>query len=294
MIRLRGRAGIRSRHARRLAAGGLAATAVLYGLAAGTRAGRTFDARVAALEWHGLARTIATAVALCVNPVTVGAAVLALTFWAARGDTGPWPGAPATIVGGSWALAHALEAILGTVDLRHWESQRAIGSGFYPSGHAAVIMALCLTPLTRRSRLARPGALAAIAAVLACPHFLVAWHHPSDVVGGFLVAMTWSAAVSGRLRVTDPPVSGRLGLTPRTRSLAAVTLAVALVWLWPLAGRDAGESWYDMLLAVAAVAVAAGIVASLFAAALAADARPSRPASRPGAGLRPERLTCAR
>jgi membrane-associated phospholipid phosphatase len=267
---------------------------VLYGLAAGTRAGRTFDARVAALEPHDLARTIATALALCVNPVTVVAAVVALTFWAARGDTGPWPGAPATIVGGSWALAHALEAILGTVDLRHWESQRAIGSGFYPSGHAAVIMALCLTLLTRRSRVARPGALAAIAAVLACPHFLVAWHYPSDVIGGFLVAMTWSAAVSGRLRVTDPPVSGRLALTRRTRSPAALTLAVALVSLWPLAGRDAGESWSDLLLAVAAVAVAAGLIASLFAAALAAEARPSRPASVPGAGLRPERLTCAR
>ena len=209
-----------------------------------------------------MARTIATAVALCVNPVTVVAAVVALTFWAARGDTGPWPGAPATIVGGSWALAHALGAILGTVDLRHWESQRAIGSGFYPSGHAAVIMALCLTLLTRRSRVARPGRLRRSRPCSRARISSSRGHYPSDVIGGFLAAMTWSVAASGWLRVTDPPVIGRLGLTPRTRSLAAVTLAVALVWLWPLAGRDADESCYDRLLAVAAVAAAAGIVAS--------------------------------
>jgi membrane-associated phospholipid phosphatase len=260
---------------------------VLYALAAGTPAGRDFDADVVALEWHGSARAVATSVALSVNPVTVIAGVAALTYWAARGGAGPRIATPTAIVGGTWALTHALEAILGLVDLGNWESQRAIGRAFFPSGHAAVIMALCLTLLSRRSRLACPSALAAVATALACPHFLVAWHHPSDVIGGFLVAMSWAAAVSSRLRIADPGIGARPSSTCRTVSLAAVTLAVALMWLWPGAGSSTGGG-LDVLLAVAAVGIAAASVTFLFAAALAADHEPA--AGRRGASGRPHWL----
>jgi len=70
-----------------------------------------------------------------------------------------------------------------------------VRGGSWPSGHATAAMSLALCAvLVARARW-RPAVAAAGAAfaVAVCFSFLILiWHYPSDVLGGFLVAATWT------------------------------------------------------------------------------------------------------
>ena len=74
--------------------------------------------------------------------------------------------------------------------------QPHIGPGSWPSGHmtAAATLALCavlVAPARRRAPVALVAGLFAGAA--ACALLILAWHMPSDVLGGVLVASFWIA-----------------------------------------------------------------------------------------------------
>ena len=71
------------------------------------------------------------------------------------------------------------------------------GSGFFPSGHSAAALALTLaaiiaTPDRWRVAAAVSGAVAA--GLLGIGNLVTHSHHPSDVVGGYLLAAAWGAA----------------------------------------------------------------------------------------------------
>ena len=88
-----------------------------------------------------------------------------------------------------------------------WDSADRCAS--WPSGHATAAMSFALCAVLAAPARLRPlvAAVGAAFAVAVCYSFLaLAWHYPSDVLGGFLVA-THVDAVSGRrsARFTSAP-----------------------------------------------------------------------------------------
>jgi membrane-associated phospholipid phosphatase len=87
-------------------------------------------------------------------------------------------------------------------------SREGIGATFtdpasWPSGHAAAAAALALcAALVAPARLRPAVALlgGAFTAGVGCALLILAWHLPSDVVGGYLVAMLWGSLAVAALR----------------------------------------------------------------------------------------------
>jgi membrane-associated phospholipid phosphatase len=81
-----------------------------------------------------------------------------------------------------------------------------ISAASWPSGHAAAALALVLcavlvAPVQRRPLVTGIGA--AFAAAVGCSLLILAWHMPSDVFGGYLVAALWMALAVAGLRASD-------------------------------------------------------------------------------------------
>lgn len=93
-------------------------------------------------------------------------------------------------------LAHPHAAVAGT----------HIGQASWPSGHSAAALALVLgallvAPARLRAAVAILGGL--FAAAVGVSLLILAWHLPSDVIGGYLVAALWAALALAGLRVAD-------------------------------------------------------------------------------------------
>jgi membrane-associated phospholipid phosphatase len=99
----------------------------------------------------------------------------------------------------------------------------------WPSGHATAAMALVLclqlvVPARLRPAAAALGGLLALGVVYSV--LILGHHEPSDIVGGFLVAGTWTGLVVAALRTTAPDRDP----APRTSAtLIAVAAAGAAV-----------------------------------------------------------------
>jgi membrane-associated phospholipid phosphatase len=86
-----------------------------------------------------------------------------------------------------------------------------VGAASWPSGHAtaAATLALCamlVAPQRLRPAVAAFGALFAVA--VGCSLLILAWHMPSDVIGGYLVAALWTSLAVAGLRLWDARVRG--------------------------------------------------------------------------------------
>lgn len=119
-----------------------------------------------------------------------------------------------------------------------------IRAGSWPSGHATAAMSFALCSVLAAPARLRPlvAALGAAFVVAVCYSFLaLAWHFPSDVLGGFLVATTWTLlAVAALLANRQRTPAPRPGPRPRlwqelAPSAAAVLIAAALALLVALA-----------------------------------------------------------
>jgi membrane-associated phospholipid phosphatase len=89
-----------------------------------------------------------------------------------------------------------------------------IGPASWPSGHAtaSLTVVLCIvlvTPARLRVLAATLGGIYALA--VGCSLLILAWHMPSDVLGGYLVAALWMAIAVACLRFADRrwPRAGR-------------------------------------------------------------------------------------
>ena len=114
--------------------------------------------------------------------------------------------------------------------------------GSWPSGHATAAMALALCCVLAAPGRGRPyvAALGAGFAVAVSYSFLtLKWHYPSDAVGGFLIAATWTSLVAAavlflerrRGLATDEPqqrISIREALGPPGAALFGVLAVLAL------------------------------------------------------------------
>jgi membrane-associated phospholipid phosphatase len=92
-----------------------------------------------------------------------------------------------------------------------------VGPASWPSGSAsaALALALCATLVAPTAR--RPLVLVlglAFALAMGCSLLIRAWHMPSDVIGGYLLASLWMALAVAALRAADrrwPPKRARVG-----------------------------------------------------------------------------------
>jgi membrane-associated phospholipid phosphatase len=77
----------------------------------------------------------------------------------------------------------------------------------WPSGHATAATALAwcallVAPPARRRTVALLGAVLVVA--VGCALLILAWHMPSDVLGGYLLATLWAALAVAMLRAGRP------------------------------------------------------------------------------------------
>jgi membrane-associated phospholipid phosphatase len=201
--------------------------AALYWLGTATEAGRSADGYLLRHGDAGLVELVGDRV-VALLPVTVVLGAL-LVFLAARRRGRRSDGARALlIVVVAAVLSTALKRLLGNLDPLGHEAERALGPGFFPSGHSSAAMALVLAtvlvfPPGRRELL---GLILCVSAF----GFFVSGgrdHHVTDVDGGFFVALAVaSLCLLGR---RAPSIGGRtLGLTPRDvgRGIALLTASV--------------------------------------------------------------------
>jgi membrane-associated phospholipid phosphatase len=137
--------------------------------------------------------------------VLVGAVLVAV---AVRRRGRPALGAGiAILLVGSAVMTQALKHALAQPRLVDWLGSNQVGDASWPSGHATAAMALALAGVL----VARPGhrraavvAGAVFAGAVAVAVLALAWHFPSDVLGGFLVAAAWALGVLAGLEVLEP------------------------------------------------------------------------------------------
>jgi membrane-associated phospholipid phosphatase len=118
--------------------------------------------------------------------------------------------------------------------------EREIFASSWPSGHATAAMTLALCAVLAAPAVLRPlvaVAGAAFAAAVSYAILVLAWHLPSDVIGGFLVAAGWTllgvaalTAAEARWPVARParrPVSPLAWRAAQVLSAAALAAAAA-------------------------------------------------------------------
>jgi membrane-associated phospholipid phosphatase len=97
-----------------------------------------------------------------------------------------------------------------------------IGSASWPSGHSAAALALALAATLLAPRRARPAVAAlgcAFALAVGGALLTQAWHMPSDVLGGYLIAALWTALAVAALRAAGRSLQQQ-GQTPEPGPLA--------------------------------------------------------------------------
>jgi membrane-associated phospholipid phosphatase len=98
----------------------------------------------------------------------------------------------------------------------------------WPSGHATAAMSLALASVLAAPPRWRPwvaAAGAAFAVAVSYSFLTLGWHYPSDVLGGFLVACTWTLAVGSGLLVLQARDERPARARPRIRISVGETLA---------------------------------------------------------------------
>ncbi len=119
----------------------------------------------------------------------------------------------------------------------------------WPSGHATAAMSLALCMVIASSARWRPRVAAAMTvfSVAVCYSFLeLKWHYPSDVLGGFLVAATWTLLAAAALDLVDARWPRRWGRPSARR--ATLSLGEALA---PIILLVAIAATFGILLAIA-------------------------------------------
>ena len=162
-------------------------------------------------------------------------------------------GAVAFLLVATGLTTQTLKPLLAAPRYDEWLGYAPIGAGSWPSGHstAAMTLALCLVLVAPRRLRPTAGVLgAAFALVIGVSNVVLAVHWPSDVVGGYLVAGTWTVAVLGVLAWAErghPSAEGRAdareqALGPLPRRDVVVPVIAALGELALVAGIVAARA----------------------------------------------------
>jgi membrane-associated phospholipid phosphatase len=151
----------------------------------------------------------------------------------------------------------------------------------WPSGHATAAMSLALCVVIAVPARRRPMVAAVMSgfAIVVCYSFLeLGWHYPSDVLGGFLVAATWTllgaaglslyearrpSAARNETATDRPAFSIGEALTPAAALLLAAAILVGLILLArPHAVLDYARAHETFVIGAAAIAAVGLTLAS--------------------------------
>jgi membrane-associated phospholipid phosphatase len=165
----------------------------------------------------------------------------------------------------------ALKQLLAQPRVEVWLGSNQIGATAWPSGHstAAMTLALCavlVAPAAVRLAVALLGG--AYAAGVGYALLVLAWHFPSDVLGGFLMAAMWTALAVAALRVLEEPsrhAAEAMSVGPRAGLGVAVAGAGATIAGLAGLGVLALQSDASVLYAAERATLAAGalVIAAL-------------------------------
>lgn len=189
------------------------------------------------------------------------------------------------------ATSQILKPALAAVRTSAYEhTSGGIAAASWPSGHATASMSLVLAAVLVVPARLRPtvATLGAAFAVAVCYSLLaLGWHFPSDVLGGYLVAATWTCAMLAVLLAADrrwPARTGRDAVLAWGETLAPPTLglvlaglaAVGLAVLRPHAVLAYAQQHTVFLLGAATIAALGFVLASGLAVALRRDGLSAR------------------
>ena len=140
------------------------------------------------------------------DPLPYGAVGLALVAVALARRLVWRAGAVVALLAVTGASTQIVKHVVAQPRFEVWLGADQIGPAAWPSGHstAAMTLALCavlVAPPALRVVAALCGG--AFAAAVGYAVLVLAWHYPSDVLGGFLMAGTWTALAVAGLRVVE-------------------------------------------------------------------------------------------
>jgi membrane-associated phospholipid phosphatase len=142
------------------------------------------------------------------------------------------------LLGGANATSQILKIVLAHPRSHEFLGDAQIAAAAFPSGHATASMSLAfaavlVAPAARRPLVAVVGALFALGVSESI--MMLAWHFPSDVIGGYLVALSFACLVVAGLRSADARWPVRTGREAARRALGSPALGRTL-GLFVLAG----------------------------------------------------------
>jgi membrane-associated phospholipid phosphatase len=115
-----------------------------------------------------------------------------------------------TVLLATGLTAQALKHLFAEQRFAAWLGRGQIDAASWPSGHATAVMTLALcavmvAPPTWRGLIALLGGACAIGVAYAT--LALAWHYPSDVLAGFLLAGLWVSLAVAVLQRVEPDVA---------------------------------------------------------------------------------------
>jgi membrane-associated phospholipid phosphatase len=174
-----------------------------------------------------------------------------------------------------------LKPLLADIRQMQWFGDSSVGAASWPSGHAAGAMCLALCAVLVSPRRLRPLAAAAGSALAVGVSFsilMLAWHFPSDVLGGFLAAAFWVALGIAALRALGdgrrqavsarPMAPAESLLAPLVPAAIAVAGVAAAALLHPEAVTSFATEHKQFVLGAFVIAAMAWALASGLAVAL--------------------------
>jgi membrane-associated phospholipid phosphatase len=182
----------------------------------------------------------------------IGGALMAIALLRGRARIGLL--AIPVILLASNVTTQILKPLLAQPRFSEWLGDGQIDAASWPSGHATGAMSLALCAVIAAGPRLRPVAAVAgglFAVAVGYSILSMGWHYPSDVLGGYLVAATWTLLVLAGLRAADQvwPAASRRAEPPSLRA----TFAPAVLGLLAAA---AVAAWVVLLRFEAAVAYA--------------------------------------
>jgi membrane-associated phospholipid phosphatase len=240
---------------------------------------------------HDRVDRVATVIAHLCNPLPYAVAALIVIAIAARVRNARTAAAIGILLVGANATSQLLKPALAhhrELWHTHWHLYN-LPSAAFPSGHATAAMTLSLAFVIIVPRAFRPlaaclGAIFTVAVSFAV--LILAWHFPSDIVGGYLIATAWGLATFAALRAVNErwPEAGtvrhaaRAALpAPSAATLARVGLGAAVIAALVAASRAQQiASFADRHTAATAVASAIAVAAAVLLAAVVSISSRSR------------------
>jgi membrane-associated phospholipid phosphatase len=198
---------------------------VAYGIDAAQRADATLLAKFISHEgshWGSLAHRI----------VHLGDPGSLLVMLAVACGIALWRGRPVDAVAAIVVVAGAnLTTQVLKVALAHPRFQPVLGHDqlgpvAFPSGHSTAAASIAIAFLFVAAPEWRPAVAfvgACLVAAVGCSVMILAWHFPSDVLGGILVASGWGFAVLAGMRAIERPQDPGGGI-PQVSRPAAISV----------------------------------------------------------------------